>query len=371
MCFHEARGDPVRRAPGISIRSHHTGHRGPRSFFAVCSVFSVVSFFFSFPRVPVLSASGQPTNQSPNQTRKQSTPAKPDPVARAEEDLRRATKPEERSWALVELGQAYFEKGEADKAEQQFKAALEADPGNAEAYVEIGQIRIVQHRIPLAEEAFRNAVRVAPAQAVGYSALAQLLIQTGRNGEARDVLEKAVALDPSDWQSEYELARLLGEAGEVAEAREVLSKVVAQNPDFLPAREQVGLDAVRRGDLKSASAEAEALIGKDPQAAEGHRVMALVLWRQGDLEGSLAECAMALDIDSSSKPMQLLQAIELWRLNRKKEARDAFVRAAKDQPSLATADVFCRLVMCGAKDIASVDEFLRKNRFALQPPQQY
>jgi hypothetical protein len=68
--------------------------------------------------------------------------------------------------------------------------------------------------------------------------------------------------------------------------------------------------------------------------------------------------------------MQLLQAIELWRLDRKKEARDAFVRVAKGQPSLATADMFCRLVICGAKDISSVDEFLRKNRWALLPPGQ-
>jgi len=304
---------------------------------------------------------------SGDQSRQQSSPAKPDPVARAEEDLRRATTPRERSFALVELGQAYFAKGEEDRAEQQFKAALEADATNAEAHLELGQVRLFQRRVALAEAEFRSAIRVAPNQAAGYAALAELLIQTGRNAEARELLEKAVALDPSDWSSEYQLAKVLGDAGEVGKARELLEKVVEGNPDFLPAREQLGLELVRRGDLKGATVQAEALIAKHPQAPEGHRLMALILWRQPDFEASLAECAMALAADPDSKSMQLLQALELWELDRKKEARAAFVRAAKGQPALASADVFCRLVVCGARDIALVDDFLRKNRWALQP----
>jgi hypothetical protein len=112
------------------------------------------------------------------------------------------------------------------------------------------------------------------------------------------------------------------------------------------------------------------MIAKSPQAAEGHRIMALALWRQRDDEASLAECALALSGDPDSTQMQALQAVELWQLDRKKEARRALVQASKglaNPARLTTAEVFCRLILCDARDIAVVDDFLRKNRWALAP----
>jgi len=112
------------------------------------------------------------------------------------------------------------------------------------------------------------------------------------------------------------------------------------------------------------------MIAKSPQAAEGHRIMALALWRQRDYEASLAECALALSGDPDSTQMQALQAVELWQLDRKKEARRALVQASRGQANpakLATAEVFCRLILCDARDIAVVEDFLRKNRWALEP----
>ena len=71
--------------------------------------------------------------------------------------------------------------------------------------------------------------------------------------------------------------------------------------------------------------------------------------------------------------MQFLQALELWQLDRKKEARRIFVHAAKGKPNaarLASAEVFCRLVLCDAQDIGIVSDFLHKNRWSVMPPPQ-
>jgi hypothetical protein len=35
---------------------------------------------------------------------------------------------------------------------------------------------------------------------------------------------------------------------------------------------------------------------------------------------------------------------------------------------VGTADVFCRLLLCDARDISVVSDFLRKNRWVLAPP---
>jgi len=290
----------------------------------------------------------------------------PDAWAEAEDAVRLdASNPA----AHLLLGRANFARGEEDKAEAEFKAALALDPGRGDAHLDIGQLRLFQRRFPAAEAEFRQAIRVSPNLARAYEALGDLLAAAGHPAEARDVLEKAAALDPTDWHSQYRLATLLMEKGEVARAAEELETVSRLRPDFLPAREQMGLALLRRGDLKGALAAAEALEGANPQAVEGHRLMALALWKQRDYEASLAECAMALADDPEPARMLALQALELWQDNQKKEAQRAFVQAAKAEPKVGTAEVFCRLLICDGRDLGAVEDFLRKNRWVLAPRQ--
>ena len=95
--------------------------------------------------------------------------------------------------------------------------------------------------------------------------------------------------------------------------------------------------------------------------------MALALWKQRDFEGSLAECAMALGPAPDSEAMVALQAIALWQLNRKKEAQITFKEAAKIDPKVGTAEVFCRLLLCDTRDIGVVGDFLKRNRWVITP----
>jgi len=71
--------------------------------------------------------------------------------------------------------------------------------------------------------------------------------------------------------------------------------------------------------------------------------------------------------------MQFLQALELWQLDRKKQARQVFVLAAKGKENparLGRPDIFCRLLLCDARDIGVVSDFLHKNRWAIMPAPQ-
>jgi tetratricopeptide (TPR) repeat protein len=279
-----------------------------------------------------------------------------------------ASAPALRAQAQLALGHAYFTVGEEDSAEKAFRAALKINPGLAEAHLGIGQLRLVEKRLPEAEQELRRAIQLAPDSAAPYALLAELLVKTGRSGEARGLLEKAAALDPGDLESRYHLAVVLGEVGQVRRAEELLEYVVSRRPDFYAAREQLGLSLLRRGDRDGATERANAILARSPQAAEGHRLMALILWKQQDVEGALAECAQALAADPDSEAMAALQAVGLWKLGRKKEARAALVSVAKAQPQIMSGEVFCRLILCDSRDIATVGEFLRNNRWILTPP---
>ena len=64
--------------------------------------------------------------------------------------------------------------------------------------------------------------------------------------------------------------------------------------------------------------------------------------------------------------MLALRAVALWQLARKKDAQAAFRQAAKVEPKVGTAEVFCRLVLCDARDIGIVSDFLRRNRWLVR-----
>ena len=266
------------------------------------------------------------------------------------------------------LGRAYFAGGEEEKAVAEYEKALKLNPKIGEAYLALGQIRFFQQRYPQAEEYFQQAIRLSPNLAPAYTGLAQILTQHHRLAEARNMLEKAVALDPQDWQSQYLLAASLNETGETGRATDLLEKISELHPDFLPAREQLVMGLIRRGELKQATAKVDALIAEEPQAAEGHRPRALILWKQHNFEGALAECAMALDTQPDSASMLALQAICLWQFARKRDSQAAYRQAVKIESRIGTSEVFCRLVLCDARDIGIVEDFLRRNRWVIAPP---
>lgn len=286
----------------------------------------------------------------------------------AEEAVHLATGKPSEARARVALGRADFAVGEESRAEEEYKKALALDPAGIDPLLGLGELWLFQRKLLQAEQAFRRAIQVSPQSSRGYAALGEVLDSQGNAGGARNLLEKAVLLDPKDWHSAYLLATLLMGTGEVARATGLIERVLAQRPDYLPAQEILGRTWLRRGDLRRAQDQANMLIARAPQSAEGHRLAALILWKQRDYEGGLAECALALENDPNSAAMQALQAICLWQLDRKKEARAAFVQASKIEPKVGTAEVFCRLLLCDARDIGIVGVFLQKNRWALIPP---
>ncbi len=301
------------------------------------------------------------------------TKAQEDAVTKAQAVLAQAKSPAEKSAAAVELGRAYYDEGEEKKAEDQYRAALDIDASNAAAHLELGRLEWGQQHLDLAQAEFQQVMRLAPKAGAGYAAEGQLLAATGHAGQARPLLEKADDLDSRDWPSRYQLALILQDGGESGPARELLTEVVKLQPDYMPAREQLALDSLRHGDDAAAQAEAQSMLAEDPKSPEGHRIVALAFFKQRQYEASLEECAMALQERQDSLEVLALQSIDLWELDRKKEARQIVTDLARDpnvRTKLGNAETLCKWVVCGAGDIAVVSDFLRRNRYIFNPPEQ-
>jgi tetratricopeptide (TPR) repeat protein len=298
--------------------------------------------------------------------------AQEEAVSKAQAALADAKSPAEKSAAEVDLGRALYAEGEEKKAEDQYHAALDLDASNASAHLELGRLEWGQRHLDKAEAEFQQVMRLAPKAGAGYAAEGQLLAATGHDAQARPLLEKADELDSRDWPSRYQLALILEDGAESGPARELLNEVIKLQPDYMPAREQLALDRFRHGDAAGAVTEAQSMLAEDPKSPEGHRIMALSYFKQRQYEASLAECALALQDRQDSLEVLALQALDLWELDRKKEARQVVTDLARDpsvRAKLDNAETLCRWVVCGAGDIAAVSDFLRRNRYILNPPE--
>jgi len=270
----------------------------------------------------------------------------------------------------VTLGRCYFASGEEEKAASEYEAAAKLDPQDGEAYFALGQMRMFQRRTKQAEESLRQAIQLSPQLGPAYAELARILMSEGKNSEARGLLEKAVSLNTQDWQSQYELAVLLNQAGETARATKLLDKVLQVNPDFPGAHEQLATGLLRRGDVPGATAMAGKMM---PRIPRGRRVIASWLWRSGN-----SAITMARSPNAPWRSMPIRIPVPCWpfspspsgRRDARKMRRRPIVMRAKVDPKVGTADVFCRLLLCDARDIAIVSEFLRKNRWVLEPKPQ-
>lgn len=107
------------------------------------------------------------------------------------------------------------------------EAALDRDPGHAEAHYHRGAALIGTNRPAEALTAFREARRLDPGHARAAMVEGQLLIAAGRPRQARGPLEEAVRLDrfpgarAQRISAHRSLARLLVQLGEPEQAREV------------------------------------------------------------------------------------------------------------------------------------------------------
>jgi Tfp pilus assembly protein PilF len=114
----------------------------------------------------------------------------------------------------VNLGHLYFEKHQYSEAEKSLLRGLERNPGASLAYFFLGLTYEHMGKLPEAEENLRKALsQNDPAVANAHLVLADLFMKTARNGKAQEQLESFLSDWPNDPQADHVrqiLARLKG-----------------------------------------------------------------------------------------------------------------------------------------------------------------
>jgi TolB-like protein/Flp pilus assembly protein TadD/DNA-binding winged helix-turn-helix (wHTH) protein len=119
-------------------------------------------------------------------------------VARAEESCGAALKLDdslrEVSNALAHL---YLVSGRSEEAAARYRAAIRADPDDADGYMGLGEALEAAQRAPEAERAFRQAVAAEPTYWGAQAALGNFLVRQGRAAAAVPIYRRVTELIPA------------------------------------------------------------------------------------------------------------------------------------------------------------------------------
>lgn len=155
--------------------------------------------------------------------------------------------------AHINLVRLYGEMRQFDKAEQHYLAAIQLDPGSADAFYNGGVLLLSTGKHERAEDAFRKAIDINPYYADAHNNLGYLLERRGLFSEAAAEYQKAIDNKPSDRQAHFNLGRILVNQKKYQEGISEFEKIIEPEDDKSPRYlYALGAALARSGDRQNA-----------------------------------------------------------------------------------------------------------------------
>jgi Flp pilus assembly protein TadD len=185
--------------------------------------------------------------------------------------------------------------GDVAGALGELRQAVQADPGDPEAWTLLGNALFEAQRYEEAEKSYRTALDLDRRLRPVRRSLAQLALRRGRRPEAERLLRELAAEDPRDPDGQIALGTLLASRGDLGGARAAFSQALATSPRHPAALYNLGRTLLRAGDVAGAEAAFTRLETVAPHAPYASYGMALVHARRHEAEPACQALSRALE----------------------------------------------------------------------------
>lgn len=166
--------------------------------------------------------------------------------------------------------------GDVDRAYWFARAALEADPGFANAANTLGVIYLKREHLAPAERAMRYALQREPGNVSAMSNLSGILAAEGRTAEAQALVKRLARIQRRSPFYFYDRGVKAMQAGQFAEAARLFEKSLAQRPYDVQSHFELAIAASHLGDMRRAR-EQLGLAMKDSTSPESRAIYAAKL----------------------------------------------------------------------------------------------
>lgn len=178
---------------------------------------------------------------------------------------------------LLRRGQRLSRVGQFDEAARTFRAALEADPQNADAAANLGATLANLGRLDEAQRELDAALALDDRIVFAHLSLGVVRDRLGQDPGAAEQYRATLARDPANVQAAIYLADLEMRAGRADEAAKRYKDVLVRSPNLSGIELALALAYVKSGRYDEARAVLEAALVKQPNNAEVGNALARIL----------------------------------------------------------------------------------------------
>jgi tetratricopeptide (TPR) repeat protein len=250
----------------------------------------------------------------------------------AEREWREALKTAPRySLASSSLGLVYRKKQDYAQAIALFRRALELDPRNAEAHMFLGVTYMETHSLELAEPEIRAAVSLFPSNYEARNALGKLYLEEGRRAEAEEQFRRSVEIEPN-LMGYSNLGVIHWERGDATSAEREWSEALRLAPNDAPLLNDLGLVSLNQGHYLEAVSYFRQAIQLKPNDPAPHLNLGIAYGKFGQDASADAEFRTVLALNPASSQAHFKLGALYRSSGRKTEALREYQMGLKGDP---------------------------------------
>ena len=198
---------------------------------------------------------------------------------------------------LCRKGYSFSINGEAQKAIQFFREAIEKDPTNKMAWNGLGYCHVGLNNPQAAIQAYRQAIKTDPTDENLHFNLANYFIKLGRQQEAIDSYREVIALNPDFESAYFRLGLVYNELGRLDEGRTAFEKVIRLNPEAAPAYFNIAITYTKLGHYHEAINANKQVLRIKPDFAPAYNNLGLVYGKLGQSAEEVKAYKEAIRVD--------------------------------------------------------------------------
>lgn len=234
---------------------------------------------------------------------------------------------------LNNLGIALFEKHDFKGAEEHYRRAILCDPKFPEAHNNLANALRAQRRYDEAIEEYRRAIEIRSAYPEALSNLGSTLRETGRLEEAEQAQRMAIGARPNYIEAYNSLALILWDRKQPEEALGILARSMAIQPDRPEAMIIMASYLLDLGRTKGALYACQRALKNKPDHVGALNLMGRICRDLEDFTGSIDYCRKALALRPDAPDILNNLGISLLEVGDLAGATQALSRAAELDPT--------------------------------------
>ncbi len=237
----------------------------------------------------------------------------------------------------VDLGYAFFHKGEVDEAMTYFDEAIRLKPDYWAAYRGLENILRDQKYLSGAVARYQKAIELNPKNAAAYIILGFALYEQKDVSGAVARYQKAIELNPKNAAAYIYLGAVLCEQKDLIGAIDACKKAIELNPKDATPYNFLGFALFKQKDLAGAIAHFQKAIELDPEYASAYVNLGDALCEQKDLIGAIDACKKAIELNPKDATPYNFLGFALFKQKDLAGAIAHFQKAIELNPKYTTA----------------------------------